>query len=189
MRKRAEAVHATRESILDATRQLLIERIDPDAVSLEDVAERASLTEMTVIRHFGSKAALMDATEKREQARISAAKRPVQPHDVAEAIRVLYDHYEADGDWILRMQALELSHPKVRAVLMRARGAHRRWAADTFAARLKRTGANQREDTLMGLVIACDLLTWKLLRRDLRLPRRQAERIVHAMVDALLERS
>jgi hypothetical protein len=41
----------------------------------------------------------------------------------------------------------------------------------------------------MGLVIACDLLTWKLLRRDLRLPRRQAERIVHAMVDALLERS
>jgi len=184
MRIRAEAVEATRQRVLDATRDLFMERPDPDSITLGAVAARAGTSEMTVIRHFGTKAALIEAAEARERERIVSSRRATPGH-VDEAIHFLFLHYEETGDWGMRMQALEVSTPGLRGLMKRARAAHRAWVEETFAPQLSRQPASARELTVTALVVACDLLTWKQLRRDLHLPIPQAEAVVRRMVTAL----
>lgn len=181
MRKRAETVEATRARILDSARDLLIERLDSNLVSLEEVARAAGVTAMTVLRHFGGKPALVKEVEKRERARIIRS-RQAPPGDIAEAVKVLYDHYEAMGDWGLRTQALEGRNPRVKKMLAGARAAHREWVETTFAPQLDLLDKLAREDVITSLVVASDLLTWKQLRRDLGIPRSRAESIVRRMI-------
>lgn len=184
MRKRAETVEATRARILDSARTHLIERLDPEAVSLDDVGRAAGVTAMTVLRHFASKPALLAEVEDRERARIIRS-REAPPGNVAEAVRILYDHYEDIGDWGVRTQAMEGRSPRIKKMLGSARVAHRAWVETTFAPQLKRIDRKDRDDVVTSLVIACDLLTWKQLRRDLGLPRSQAESIVRRMITSL----
>src|SRR3954464_4822688 len=61
---RALAAQRTRESILDAAAYCF--SIDPyDAVSLEEIANGASVTVQSVLRIFGSKEALFEAAAER----------------------------------------------------------------------------------------------------------------------------
>jgi hypothetical protein len=54
-----------------------------------------------------------------------------------------------------------------------------------FAPLLDSLGPGARERRHVELIVATDLSVWKLLRRDMGLGRRQAERIVAEMVTAL----
>lgn len=184
MRQRAEAVEATRTRILDAARDLIKERLDPGAITVQETASRAGVSAMTVARHFRSKAALIGALEARERDRILAI-RSAPVGDVPAAIKGLYDHYEEAGDLGLRMQAVEHMRPGLHQILTRARTEHRRWVENVFAPQLKIAQPSERNELVTALVIACDLLTWKQLRRDLGLSRRKAESIVRRMVVAL----
>ena len=187
MRKRAEAKEAKRGDLLDATRALFIERLDPDSITLEQVALRAGTSTMTVIRHFGTKKGLLEATRQREHGRVMASRR-APAGDIDRAIHNLYRHYEETGDWGLRMQALESVNPGLRKGMRHARKAHREWVEEVFAPQLEAIALADRTDIVTALVVACDLLTWKLLRRDLHLPRSRAESIVRRMAQALLTR-
>src|SRR5258708_7356829 len=131
MRRRAEAVEATRERLLDTTRGLFMERLDPEAITLREVATRAGVSEMTVLRHFGTKAGLIDATEPRERGQVLSMRR-APAGDIAAAVRALYTHYEEAGDWGLRAQALERQRPALKTKLDGARAEHRRWVEVTF---------------------------------------------------------
>src|SRR5258708_17041856 len=128
MRRRAEAVEATRERLLDTTRNLFMERLDPEAITLQEVAGGAGVSEMTVIRHFGTKAGLIEATEARERGRMLSMRR-APAGDISAAVRSLYTHYEEAGDWGLRAPALERQRAALKAKLDGARAEDRRWVA------------------------------------------------------------
>jgi len=62
------------------------------------------------------------------------------------------------------------------------RAYHRDWVARVFAPLLDGLSGSARKRRLVELIVATDLLVWKLLRRDMRLGRATAERIVTEMV-------
>ena len=104
--------------------------------------------------------------------------------DVREAVRLLYDSYELQGDAVLRLLAEEDRIPAVREMADAGRAWHRAWVERTFAPLLTGTKGAARERRLVALVVATDLLVWKLLRREMGLGRATAERIVIEMITA-----
>jgi hypothetical protein len=107
--------------------------------------------------------------------------------DAPGAVRVLVDHYEAMGDRVLKMLAEEERAPEVREVMDRGRVVHREWCARVFAPALDGRVGVERDRRLAQLVAICDVYTWKLLRRDAGLSRRQTELALVELLRPLLE--
>src|SRR3954462_9840483 len=61
MTSRAEQAEATRRRILQASFDLQAERLTSE-IGLEAIAERASVSVQTILRRFGNRAGLLDAT-------------------------------------------------------------------------------------------------------------------------------
>ncbi len=101
---------------------------------------------------------------------------------VPEAIMILFDRYEANGKMVLRMLSEEERIPAVRRITDAGRAYHRDWATRTFRPLLRGLRGRARERRLTAIVIATDLLVWKLLRHDMQLDRPTAEQIVTEMV-------
>ena len=182
MTARASAVEQTRRRVLEATVALHLRRLSAD-ISLIDVAEEAQVSVQTVLRHFGSRdglleAALQWATDDVEQ------ERRVEPGDVTAAVRAVVDHYELRGDGVLLLLAQEGSEALAARVTTHGRAVHRRWVTDTFGPLLAR-GVG-REEALDLLVVATDVYTWKLLRRDRRLSLARTRARMEALVRAVL---
>ena len=83
------------------------------------------------------------------------------------------------------MLAAEERIPAVHAMAEFGRAWHRGWAERTFAPLLAGLRGAARERRLVALIVATDLLVWKLLRREMGLDRATAERIVIEMVTAV----
>lgn len=75
--------------------------------------------------------------------------------------------------------------PAVREMADRGRAYHRGWVQRTFAPHLDGLPPRRREHRLASLIVATDLLVWKLLRREMRLSRSAAEAVVVDMVEAV----
>src|SRR6476619_6918033 len=103
---RAESAAATGERILDAAIEVCWE-LPGDQLSLDEVARRAGVTVQTVIRRFGGRDGLLAAAGEREAGRIRDQRDQAPVGDVATAVRVLVDHYEAYGDRVLQLLADE----------------------------------------------------------------------------------
>ena len=99
-------------------------------------------------------------------------------------MRLLYDSYELQGDAVLRMLAAEDRIPAVHEMADAGRAWHRGWVERTFAPLLAGSRGAARERRLVALVVATDVLVWKLLRREMGLGRATAERIVIEMITA-----
>lgn len=181
MRARAESAAATAERILDAAAQVYGEH-DGDQLSLDQVARRAGVTVQTVIRRFGGKQGLFTAAVDRETERVRRERGQAPVGDVAGAVRVLLASYETTGDRMLAVLAEEHRIPSTAVILERGRALHREWCARVFAPALAALTATERKRRLAQLVAVCDVYTWKLLRRDAGLSRRQTEL---AMVELL----
>ena len=184
MRARADAVADTRRRILQAALDLSGEKLSLEIV-LADVAERAGASVQTILRHFGSREALFDALTTFAHAQI-VAERAAPAGDVPAAVQVIFSHYEARGDAVLRFLAQELWDERVKEVTERGRRTHRAWVQAVFAPQLAARPAGGREALTDLLVVATDVYTWKLLRRDKNLDRHTAERRVRHMIGALL---
>jgi AcrR family transcriptional regulator len=179
-RARAEGASRTREAILDATMAAGMEKATVN-VSLADVAERSGVSIQTVLRHFGSRDALIDEALRHGAARIAAERRPIA-EDVPSAIRALFDHYEIRGDTVIRLLAQECFDERITAVTAPGRAIHREWV-ERFLARAE----GESSDALVDqLVVVTDVYVWKLLRRDRGLSREQAEDRVLGMTRAVL---
>jgi AcrR family transcriptional regulator len=186
MRARAESAGATRQRILDAAADILWERRLPD-VRLEDIAARAEVTVQTVLRIFGSKSDLVGLAWEALRDRIISQRETAEPGDVSGTITALYDHYEAMGDFVIRNLAEEESVPGLREVLERGRKEHRLSMQRQFAPQLAMRTGKERKLMLDCLVAACDVYTWKLLRRDVGRTRQDAEGCVRHMVAGILK--
>src|SRR5436853_1122428 len=173
---RAEATAATRTRLLEAAWRHFAERPFDD-VRLADVARDGGVSAQTLHNHFRTKDALFVAAWQWTMAPEGARRDRAAPGDVAGAIRVLYDSYDKDGDAVLRLLAQEERIPAVHEMAEAGRRWHRAW--------VKRTFEPPSEERFVSLIVATDLLTWKLLRREMGLGRRDAEQIVTDMVTAL----
>lgn len=186
MAARAQSTAATGERVLDAAIELFWER-PTDQIALDQVASRAGVTVQTVIRRFGGKDALIAAAAERESARVAQQRDRAPVGDVVGAVLVLVEHYELTGDRVLKLLAEEERIPGLRIIADRGRALHRDWCARVFAPALEgRVGVEQRR-RMAQLVAVCDVYTWKLLRRDAHLSRRQTTLAMVELVTPLME--
>ncbi|HEX2086474.1 MAG TPA: helix-turn-helix domain-containing protein [Solirubrobacteraceae bacterium] len=184
MTARADAAAATAARILDAASEVFWER-PTERISLEAVARRAGVTKQTVLRRFGSKSDLLAAALEREAERVRRERADASPGDVPGAVRVLVAHYERTGDAVLRLLAEEARDPALAALAARGRGYHLEWCERTFAPGLAGLAGAARDRRLAQLVAVTDVYTWKLLRRDRGLSRRQTELALRELLEPL----
>jgi AcrR family transcriptional regulator len=179
--RRADATGRTRAAILAAAQAAF--RADPGGdPSLEAIAERAGVSTRTVIRQFGSKHGLMTAAIESGMAE-SATDRRVDPGDVEGAVRKLADHYEAEGDQVMRWLGLAERLPHVRRITERGTEMHVEWVEAVFAPDLDGLPRAARRTRVAALATALDVYTWHLLRRREGLGREATREAIHALVD------
>lgn len=184
MRLRAAQVTATRERILATAAELFGTRLY-DEVSLDDVAAGAETTVQTVIRHFGSKESLFAAMADWSSDRMAAPREQARPGDVAGAVRGLVDHYEQYGDAVFLLLSQEERVPAIRPQMDDGRAYHRDWVERLLGDALAGLSGKARERRLAQLIAITDVYTWKLLRRDHGLSRRQAEAAMRELIEAI----
>ncbi len=178
MGARAQSVEDTRTRIREALFELGTTRVLSD-ISLEDVAHEAGVSVQTVLRHFGSRAALIESNIEYAIDRV-VRERVAPEGDVDTALAVLIDHYELRGDTVMLMLAQESADEQVHRLTENGRRMHRDWVRSTFAPVVA-----DREDLLDLLVVATDVYTWKLLRRDRAYSRATTEQRMKALVRAV----
>jgi AcrR family transcriptional regulator len=178
---RAEAVAASGERMLaSAWKGFCAQPFEK--VRLADIAADAEVTVQTLHSRFGTKEDLFVAAWRWFVRPQGARRDCVAVGDVPGGIRALYDDYERDGDAVLRLMAQEERIPTVREMIDNGRAYHRDWVARVFAPLLDGVATSVRKRRHVELIVATDLLVWKLLRRDMELGRKPAECIVTEMV-------
>jgi AcrR family transcriptional regulator len=182
MTTRARAAAETRDRIIEACVALHGER-PVNEIGLEDIADRAEVSVQTVLRHFGSRSGLEEASFERAQ-RAVADERRTPVGDVTAALRVIVDHYERRGEQALLMLAQEGHQPLMARITEQGKAMHRTWVKDVFAPQI--AAADDGEELTDLLVVATDVYTWKLLRRDRGLGRDRTERRMRHLVERLL---
>jgi len=186
MRARATSAAATGERILDAAVEVFWE-LPTDQISLDEVARRAEVSVQTVIRRFGGKEGLVAAAAAREAERVRRQRGEAPAGDLVGAVRVLVEHYEAFGDRVVKLLAEEQRVPRLAQIAGVGRVVHREWCARVFDSALVGRSGVERQRRLAQLVAVCDVFTWKLLRRDAGLSRRQTELALVELLTPLAE--
>jgi AcrR family transcriptional regulator len=181
MSARAASAEATRERILNATVDLLATRFRSE-IRLDDVAESAEVSVQTVLNLYGRRAALLDLALERWLAELRAQRLRAEPGETAGGLAALLDHYEQYGDLVIRNLA-EQADPEL---IETGRSGHRQWVQRQFAPQLADVSPARRRVLVDALVCACDVYTWKVLRRDMRRSRADVEATMRTIVDALL---
>ncbi len=181
---RARRSEQTAKRIRDVALERFLTR-SYDEVTLAEVAETAGVTVPTLIAHFGRKEDLFAAVLEDWGGRMVESRDEAPVGDHMGAIRNLLDHYDTEGNRILYLLAEEDRFPAVRAMTDEGRKFHREWVERVFEPSLKSLRDARREQLVVQLIVATDLLAWKLMRRDMRLSRRRTEAAIVQMVDAL----
>jgi AcrR family transcriptional regulator len=172
MGARAETVADTRERVLRAAWERFSSTRYED-VRIADVAAGFGPKDDLFVAAW--KWAIGPEGDRRDAAEIG---------DVKAAVRLIYDSYELQGDAVLRLLAQEDRIEAVREMADAGRAWHREWVERTFAPLLRGRSGVARERRLIALVVATDLLVWKLLRREMGLGRSKAESVVVEMIAA-----
>ena len=183
MRARRDAASATHDAIVNAAIDCVTAQRSL-AITLGAVAERANVTVKTVLRHFGSRDGLIEAAFSHAY-RDVLAERAAPAGDAEAALSVLIAHYERRGDMVLGLLAEERQDPRARSMCDAGRLAHRTWIDEVFAGALPVQPA-ERSRLIDALVVATDVYSWKLLRRDRGLSVEQVRDRMLLMTNALL---
>jgi AcrR family transcriptional regulator len=181
--RRAQASGRTRTALLDAAEAVFFGG-DWDQASLESIAARAGVSKQTLLRHFGSKDGLLAAGAERGLATVADERAGAPADDVDGAVDNLLDHYEARGDQGLKIAAMD-GDGALADFARRARQLHYDWVDHAFGRWIDRAGEPER--TRAALIAICDVHTWRLLARDLRLDRAEVHRTLTLMIRRLLE--
>lgn len=184
---RERAVQATRERILQVA-VTAFTASDYEDVTLRAIAAEAGTALQTVVNHFGTKEELLGAVAVAVGDTIELERWSVGPGDVAGAIELLVEDYERTADFTLRMLSLEGRVPAVLPSLERGRQGHEAWVVHVFDDALRRLRPTVRRRRLFQLVAVTDICTWKLLRRDKGLDRKQTITAIRELALALTER-
>lgn len=180
MTTRAEAAEATRRRIIDAVITLV--GVRPFAeITLDAVAEGASVSVKTVLRQFGGRDALLSAAMDAAMADTEGERR-VAAGDARAAVRSVIDHYELRGRTALLMLAQEDRDDVARRATERGKTMHREWVRKAFSP------ATDDDAVLDLLAVVTDVYTWKLLRLDRGHSRALTEQRMHDLVQAVMSK-
>jgi AcrR family transcriptional regulator len=185
-RARADATAATRARVIDAMLAQLSRRW-LEEISLQEVADGAQTSLQTVLRHFGSKEGLIGAALAAIEGRVAAARALPAGAPLEAVLRVLVRDYERSGDLYIRGTMQEHRSAQMAPVIAHARRSHRAWLEGALADELRRVPGARRAAALDGLFAATDVLLWKILRRDLRMPSAAVERWMISLARAVLD--
>jgi AcrR family transcriptional regulator len=185
MGARAEAKAATRERILDAAGRRLSPLEGEDRVSLEDIAADAGTTVQTILRHFGTKDDLFEAVMHQLGELVRRERSKVPVGDVPGAVKNLVRHYERFGDAVMRVLAEEQRRPALKRLTDHGREIHYEWVDRTFEPQLAKLSGLARARRRAQLVAVCDVYSWKLLRRDMKLGVRETELALIELIEGL----
>jgi AcrR family transcriptional regulator len=177
---RAESARDNRALIVEVATKQFLERAYEE-VTLQTVAQAASVSRQTILNHFGSKEGLLEAIAQR----ITRERQGAPSGDSTDAIARLCANYEWMGDANVRLLAIEETVPVAARLLSEGRASHQAWLAATFAQSLPERGP-ERARMLATLHAATDVYVWKLLRRDLGHSRRQTQHIIEHLVRGAL---
>jgi AcrR family transcriptional regulator len=185
--QRARAEETTGQAILDAA--LAAFGHEPfDRVTLQSIAAAGGVTVQTVIRRFDSKEGLFQALVERETPRVLAARAAATDAGLPAALEALLNHYEQDGDLVLNLVAQEHLFDHIAAVVEQGRDVHREWVERHCHDLLAGTTGAERQRLLHATIVATDLSTWKLLRRDLGLEQAEVMTVMSQILNALKRR-
>jgi AcrR family transcriptional regulator len=181
-------VEATRRQILEAA-ATIISTEEFDALSMRRVAAAAGVSLSTVVRHFGTKDALLTAlvTLSENDERIDA-RTSIEPGDTAGAVRVVVADYEESGRQLLHVLAQEHHYSALARLIDVGRQGHRDWVRWAFAPQLRRRAGARRSQLEDLLVVGTDLYTWKLLRLDRGLGVRATRSAMTELCEAVMAR-
>lgn len=99
---------------------------------------------------------------------------------------MLVANYDATGDAFVRLIALEGRIAEVQFALDTGRRYHRRWVERVFADDLATLDDTRRAALFAELFVLTDLMSWKLLRRDLGLGVEPTCAYLKEMIEAVL---
>lgn len=180
---RAESSERTERAIVKAAQDLFALAWF-DEVTLDAVASAAGVTVKTVMRRFGNKENLARVCFVEFASANSAWRDQVPAGDLNGAIDAIVTMYEGLGDALVRYLALEERIPFLAEMLPIGRELHRKWLLRVFAPLMP---ANPDEQVLDLLIVATDVLTWKLLRRDRGLSVSHTTRAMRLLTHAALQ--
>jgi AcrR family transcriptional regulator len=185
MQARAAAVEGATERILDAAEELFWDN-PARPVTLAELASHADVSVNSIIRRFGGQAGVYEAAAERSVERVSSQRNEADPSDLADVTRALVEHYEQFGDRALALIAAEQASPKVKEMADIGRRYHADWCERMFGHALAKRRGIDRRRLLAQLIAVCDVYTWLLLRRQRGLSRRETERALTEMLEALI---
>lgn len=185
MRKRAKQVEEVHERIRVAARRRFMQAYYED-VTLDEIAGDASVSVQTVLRHFGSKEGLLDSLAAKMEEAITAGRDRVLPDDPEAAARYIVEEYDEMGDAMLIVNFQEDRIEAVGRVVRRGRTYHHEWVRRIFSSFLDGLNEDTRRRMHARLVVALDVYTWKLLRRDIGLSQEEAVTAMTEMLEAVL---
>lgn len=99
---------------------------------------------------------------------------------------MLVANYDATGDAFVRLIALEGRIAEVQYALDTGRRYHRRWMERVFADDLATLDDTRRTALFAQLFVLTDLMSWKLLRRDLGLGVEPTRAYLKQLIEAVL---
>ena len=178
---RAKKSARTAVRILESAEHL-IRRKPLSEVTLSDIADHAEVSVQTVLRHHGSRDGVLMAMGEMLRERISSQRKAVQPGNVEAAVDNVFEHYEREGDLILRVLSEEATSSFAAEAASRGRVFHRAWVEEIFAPVLQAPD----ESTYDALVVATDLYTWRLLRRDLGRSKEEVRAVMLGLVQTTI---
>jgi AcrR family transcriptional regulator len=158
-----------------------------DEITLDEVAERAGVTVRTVVRRFGGKEGLVAGFFEYVAPQIRL-QRTVDPGDTEGAVDRVLELYEDVGDSVIRNLAQEPRHEALKTLLEGGRRGHRMITAESFAPFLDRLRGKERRRALDALIVATDVYTWKLLRRDMGRSVRETKAVMLRLIANALSR-
>jgi AcrR family transcriptional regulator len=174
---------ATRERIVEATLKLALEQAYED-ITLVSIAEAAGVSHQTVLNHFESKENVAAAAGEMLSRQTLSAREKAEPGDHTGAVAILVGEYERFGDAAARWAIAPNRLGSLEAMLDQARAGHQNWLERIFADQLPKASMARRR-AIHALHAATDVYTWKLLRRDLKLPRAETERIMLDLINGI----
>src|SRR5215831_6662250 len=183
-RVRAQSAEATAQRILNAFLARLMSQWF-DEITLDRVAADAGVTVQTVVRRFGGKEGLLTNAVKIMAVQIRA-RRGDAAGDIGSVVEGIIDDYEATGDAVIRLLALEPRQPVLKEVLDFGRSEHRDWSSNAFGEALGKLKPEVRNRALDVLVVNTDVYTWKLLRRDMGRSAAETAAIMKCLVEATI---
>jgi AcrR family transcriptional regulator len=182
---RAQSAAQTAETIIDVFLRHM-ETHWYDDISLATVAKDAGVTVPTILRHFGSKEGMLEATSKRFEGEV-LIRRQVATGDIDKIIEALLSDYESSGDFMMRFLAQETRSPALKSMTDLGRSQHRMWVRQSFAPYFDGLTPEQEAWRLDALIMALDLYVWQVWRRERGRSPEEVARFMRTLVDAILD--